>query len=97
MDGRLALMLAEDDPVFENWDQDETAINERYDLQDPEVVSREVLVAAGLFAQRIDLLERDEWPRPGTRSNGSRFSVETLIRYSLHDLSHHLWDVSRGD
>src|SRR5206468_3460537 len=29
-DGRLALMLTEDDPLFENWDQDATAVEDRY-------------------------------------------------------------------
>jgi hypothetical protein len=32
-DERLALMLSEVDPAFENWDQDATAIEDRYDLQ----------------------------------------------------------------
>ena len=34
-DQRLALMLTEDDPDFANWDQDETAVADRYDEQDP--------------------------------------------------------------
>ena len=27
------------------------------------------------------------------RSNGTVFTVETLGRYHLHDVVHHLWDV----
>ncbi len=34
-DQRLALMLAEDDPLFASWDQDATALESRYELQDP--------------------------------------------------------------
>jgi hypothetical protein len=94
-DGRLASMLGEDDPTFQNWDQDETARNERYDLQDPTTVSAELSVAANQFAERIAAIEPDGWGRPGTRSNGSHFTVETLVRYTLHDLVHHEWDVSR--
>jgi hypothetical protein len=94
MDGRLASMLAEDDPLFQNWDQDETARNERYDLQDPATVSAELAVAATQFGGRIDAIEPSQWSRPGTRSNGSHFTVETLVRYGLHDLLHHQWDVS---
>ena len=30
-DGRLDLMLREDDPTFANWDQDETALDDAYD------------------------------------------------------------------
>lgn len=95
MDGRLASMLAENDPLFENWDQDETAISERYGEQDPATVSKELAFASDQFAQRIDAVTPSEWSRPGTRSNGSHFSVETLVRYGLHDLLHHQWDVSR--
>jgi DinB superfamily len=95
MDGRLASMLSEDDPTFANWDQDETAINERYGDQDPGVVSDELAAAADQFARHIDAIQPNEWSRPGTRSNGSRFTVETLVRYGLHDLLHHEWDVSR--
>jgi hypothetical protein len=29
----------------------------------------------------------------GTRSDGARFNVETLGRYLLHDVVHHLVDV----
>ncbi len=95
-EGRLASMLNEDDPLFQNWDQDETALSERYDLQDPTTVSAELTLAAAQFAERIDAIAPNEWSRPGTRSNGSHFTVETLIRYSLHDLLHHEWDVTRG-
>lgn len=95
MDGRLARMLSEDDPLFANWDQDATAIDERYDEQDPLTVSTGLALAADQFGQRIEAIQSDEWSRPGTRSNGSRFTVETLVRYALHDLGHHQWDVSR--
>ena len=94
MNGRLASILAEDDPVFPNWDQDETALEEHYSDQDPSLVSEEVIVAAEQLAQRVDSIEPHMWSRPGTRSNGSRFSAETLVRYALHDVLHHLWDVS---
>jgi hypothetical protein len=91
---RLNLMLDEDDPTFENWDQNETALADRYDLQDPSVVSSELLAAASDFAERFETVKGSAWSRPGTRSNGSHFSVATLGCYSLHDPIHHLWDVS---
>jgi hypothetical protein len=94
MDGRLGLMLSEVDPVFANWDQDETAIADRYDEQDPVAVSGELESAAARLADHFDSVSADEWGRPGTRSNGSHFTVESLARYALHDLSHHVWDVT---
>src|SRR5215471_15631381 len=34
-DHRLELMLSQDDPLFPNWDQDATAVADRYAEQDP--------------------------------------------------------------
>ncbi|MHB8380369.1 MAG: DinB family protein [Acidimicrobiales bacterium] len=95
-DERLRLMLEEDGPVFQNWDQDVTAFEERYDLQDPAIVSGELLDAAALYADRFDTVTPLAWDRPGTRSNGSLFTVRSLGTYGLHDPFHHLWDVSRS-
>ena len=94
-DFRLELMLTEDDPMFPNWDQDETAMTDRYDLQDPLVVRRELAIAGDLLAERFDAVTANEWLRTGLRSDGARFTVESFGRYLLHDPIHHLWDVSR--
>jgi hypothetical protein len=94
--GRLERMLAEDDPVFDNWDQDQTAIQERYDLQDPVAVARELSAQAAAIAATFDSVQPDQWERPGRRSNGSVFTIATFSVYFLHDLDHHVWDVTRG-
>ena len=31
---------------------------------------------------------------PGRRSDGASFTVDSIGRYYLHDIEHHLWDVS---
>ena len=82
--------------MFPNWDQDATAVEERYDLQDPAVVREELLEAGEVLAIRLDTVQDGQWGRTGTRSNGSGFSVESLARYIVHDPVHHLWDVSAG-
>lgn len=92
-DGRLRLMLEQDDPLFENWDQDATALAERYDLQDPAAVADELADAAEATAARFAAVGDDQWERPGRRSNGSSFTVRTLGQYFLHDAVHHLHDV----
>ena len=91
---RLDLMLAEDGPVFANWDQDATAIEERYDLADPAEVGPALVEAAAVVARRYDAVRPDQRDRTGLRSNGSAFTVDTLARYHLHDVVHHAWDVS---
>ena len=69
-DFRLELMLTKDDPMFPNWDQDETAISDHYDLQDPLVVRRELAIAGDLLAERFDAVTASEWLRTGLRSDG---------------------------
>lgn len=90
---RLRLMLDQDDPLFENWDQDATAVEERYDLQDPATVEPELREAAETVAAIYAGVTGAQWDRPGRRSNGSVFTVATLGTYHLHDVEHHLWDV----
>ena len=92
-DGRFELLLTQDDPQFQNWDQDATALEDRYDLQDPAIVSTELVSAADVVAARFDSVAPDQWDRAGTRSNGSQFTVLTLGQYFLHDVVHHLHDV----
>jgi hypothetical protein len=93
-DARLAQMLSEDTPTFVNWDQDETAIAEHYSEQDPEVVADELEAAAQRFVARIQSLKPAQYSRRGIRSYGKEFTVLTFIQYFLHDVIHHLWDVT---
>jgi hypothetical protein len=93
-DYRLGLMLEEDDPLFANWDQDETAIASRYGEQDPAAVADEIDAAGTALADRFVLLTPEQWQRPGRRSDGASFTVETFGRYFIHDPIHHLWDVT---
>jgi hypothetical protein len=91
---RLGLMLTEDDPLFPNWDQDETAVSDRYGDQDPAEVARQLAVAAGTLADRFAAVGGDQWRRPGRRGDGATFTVETFGRYLVHDPVHHLYDVT---
>ena len=91
---RCGLMLDEDDPVFANWDQDTTAVDDDYASQDPAVVASAIAANAAAFAQFLDGVPDDAWDRPGRRSDGARFTVESFTRYVLHDPIHHLTDVT---
>ena len=95
-DGRLSLMLSEDHPVFANWDQDETAIEDKYGEQDPATVSSELAQAAESLADGFDGVGDDAWQRSSERSDGSVFTVDTFAKYLLHDPIHHLWDVGES-
>ena len=93
---RLDLMLEQDEPTFANWDQDVTAVEERYDLQDPAIVGPELVAAAEAVAARYDAIRdapEETWARRGLRDNGSEFTVDRIARYHLHDVLHHTHDV----
>ncbi len=95
-DRRLEMMLTDDDPHFPNWDQDVTAVEERYNAQDPGSVASEITTAAARLADRFDSVFGEAWQRTGNRSDGARFTVESFARYMVHDPVHHLDDVARG-
>lgn len=92
-DERLQRMLTEDDPLFENWDQDATAVADRYGEQDPATVAVELRRAAESFGELLGRLTAQEWQRAGRRSDGATFTVESFARYFIHDPIHHLHDV----
>jgi hypothetical protein len=91
---RLERMLAEDDPLFANWDQDATGIELQYDSQDPAEVADELAIELLATATAFGTVQAAQWDRPGRRSNGSLFTVATLAIYFLHDIEHHLHDVA---
>ncbi|HEX4903773.1 MAG TPA: DinB family protein [Acidimicrobiales bacterium] len=91
---RLDLMLTQDGPHYPNWDQDETAVRDRYGEQRPATVAVELTRAAAALADRFDEVEGDQWSRTGFRSDGAAFTVESFARYFVHDPIHHLWDVT---
>ena len=90
---RFDLMLNEVDPLFANWDQDATAIEQRYGEQDPAAVSIELLAAADTVASILDGVTGEEWDRVGRRGDGASFTIGSFATYFLHDPTHHLWDV----
>lgn len=90
---RLVLMLTEEDPLYPNWDQDATALEQRYAEQDPARVPVELVDAAEVVAARFDGVTGEQWQRTGRRGDGASFTIDTFARYFLHDVVHHLHDV----
>jgi hypothetical protein len=84
----------QDDPHYPNWDQDATAVQDRYGEQDPATVAKELTEAAHHLADRFT--EVTDWHRTGTRSDGAHFTIDTFARYFIHDPIHHLHDARRA-
>jgi len=93
---RLERFLVEDNPTFVNWDQDAASVADKYNEQNPEVVSTELLEAAEASASGFQKVPADAWTRTAERSDGATFTLDSFARYYLHDVVHHLWDVEHG-
>jgi DinB superfamily len=91
---RLQLMLTQDAPHYPNWDQDATAVQDRYAEQNPTTVAKELAEAANHLADRFTKVKDDQWHRTGTRSDGAHFTIDTFARYFIHDPIHHLHDAT---
>ncbi|MEU1995105.1 DinB family protein [Nocardia gamkensis] len=96
-DTRLGLMLTDDSegepPRFPNWDQDASAVTDRYNEQDPAVVAGQLAEAAERAALAFESVPPERRGLRGARSDGAEFTVESFARYILHDLLHHVHDV----
>jgi hypothetical protein len=87
-------MLTEDGPHYPNWDQDATAVEDRYHEQDPSAVAAGLRDAADALATRFDSVDGAQWERTGVRGDGAAFTVESFARYFIHDPVHHLREVT---
>jgi hypothetical protein len=90
---RVSSMLAQDTPRFANWDQDASAIEHDYAGQLPSIVGPTLVASAYAVGDLYASVPATAWQRRGLRSDGSEFTIETLGRYHLHDVVHHLYDV----
>lgn len=90
---RLNMMLGQDNPTFANWDQDQSALDERYWEQQPHEVLDALQSEAEETADLFDTVAGDQWSRRGTRSNGTEFTIASFAAYFLHDVEHHLHDI----
>ena len=57
-------------------------------------VAEELRNAAATVASRYGAVAAGAWARTGRRSDGAVFTIGSLARYHLHDVEHHLHDVS---
>ncbi len=95
-EGRIRDMLkARKPPTFRNWDQDIAAADGAYGDQEPPQVAYDLASNAGKVASLLDRVDGDEWKRTGGRADGPQFTVESIVRYMLHDVEHHLFDVEQ--
>lgn len=95
---RLLLALETDNPTFEPMGREERVTADAYNSQDPDVVLAELTEAADRLAKAFDALRPQQWTRTGVYNWPAPASrtVLWLGRHTIHELHHHLLDVTRG-
>lgn len=90
---RTTAMLTADNPVFANFDGDETALAKQYWNESPGTVADEFAEAAEKTSAVLEALSPEQWQRPGRRGDDAPFTIASLALYFSHELTHHLQDA----
>lgn len=86
-----------DRPSFDPMGRDERVEHDGYADQDPSAVARQLVDAGHLFVNVLDRLGPDDWHRTVMYNYPRRFerSLEWVAVHTLHEVRHHLFDVTR--
>lgn len=93
---RVAQMLDQEDPVFDDWDGDAMAAENEYWRANPAQVAADIDLATRHTRAVLARVGASDWDRPGRRSDGREFTVATICQYLVHDVEHHLMDAGGG-
>jgi hypothetical protein len=96
---RVLLARRLDDPEPPAMGRDERVVHDGYAAQDPQDVARQLVDAADLFANDLDLLDDATWPRGvvyGYPPPPRRRTLAWVAVHTVHELQHHLGDITRS-
>jgi len=86
---RLRLLLVEDHPVIQGYDQDRYAIRLRYNERGIAPALDAFRAARAITAQLLDLMLKEDWDREGVHTESGRYTVEDWLRiYAVHAHNH---------
>jgi hypothetical protein len=94
---RVLMARRSDRPTFEPMGRDERVEHDGYALQDPESVARQMTDAAAMFANVLARLGEADWDRIVVYGYPARTerSLRWVAVHTVHEMRHHLDDVSR--
>lgn len=97
--GRIELMLREVEPDLGWWDHEAAIKDGSTNRSDPKAVAEDIVANAKHLSVLVDFDEstpaHDSWARRGTRRGTEVFTVESKVRFALHETIHHLYDVRK--
>ncbi|MCM3873880.1 MAG: DinB family protein [Pyrinomonadaceae bacterium] len=86
---RLRRLLVEDRPVIQGYDQDQFAIQLKYNQRDTGPALDSFRTARATTAQLLELMSDDDWQREGEHTESGRYTAETwLAIYAEHAHNH---------
>lgn len=87
--GRIRLLLVEDNPVIQGYDQDQFATRLRYNERDMAPALEAFRSARATTAQLLSLMSDDDWQRSGTHTESGRYTAEDWLKiYAAHAHNH---------
>ena len=96
MEERIRRMRVQDDPSLGWWDHEAAVVEDRYNEQEPVLVSEAIGANARGFSAALGGLEAHEWDRGAQRRPGERFTIRGMARFVLHETIHHRDDAGRA-
>jgi hypothetical protein len=86
---RLRRLLVEDGPVIQGYDQDQFAIQLKYNERDPAPALDVFRAARATTAQLLDIMSDEDWQREGEHTESGPYTAETWLSvYSEHAHNH---------
>lgn len=93
MGARVEHVVREHEPELGWWDHDAAATDERYNEQEISEVAAAIVARAENFSTAIEAVPDGAWGRGAIRGDGNRFTVEGIVRFTLHEVCHHRADA----
>lgn len=86
---RLRLLLAEDRPIIQGYDQDQYAVRLRYNERNINPALDAFRAARASTAQLFELMSEEDWAREGVHTESGRYTAEDWLRiYAAHAHNH---------
>lgn len=87
-------IVREDEPTITFFDNDERAVEQRYNDQPLAEVLGWLELTSGDLASVVEEVDADDWTRLGHFDFGDRTALD-MARNAVHEGAHHLRDVQR--
>ncbi|QCU79170.1 DinB family protein [Citricoccus sp. SGAir0253] len=90
---RVKSMRDQQDPVLADWDGNAKAVQLAYWAADPGTTWEDLERSTRRTVAILDSVPAQDRGRPGRRSDGTAFTIDSLGQYIGHEMEHHLHDV----